>query len=126
MAKPATRGTRENVPPGIARNSLDRAVTTELAGLIRVPLSFGMDMNQWYRRVRIVVWTAGVALSVNALGWVLADIEAIRSLGNVQALLELAGDLSYGAFGLAILWAIFDPLRRRPTVPADSSGSRQV
>ena len=83
-------------------------------------------MNQWYPRGRIVVWTAGVALSVNALGWVLADIEAIRSLGNVQALLELAGDLSYGAFGLAIWWAIFDSLRRRPTVPADSSASRQV
>ena len=85
-----------------------------------------MDMIQWYRRVRIVVWTAGVAASVNALGWVLADIEAVRSLGNVQALLELAGDLSYGAFGLAIWWAIFDSLRRRATVPADSSASRQV
>ena len=85
-----------------------------------------MDINRWYRRGRIVVWTAGAALSVNALGWVLADTEVVRSLGNVQALLELAGDLSYLAFGLAIWWAIFDPLRRRPTVPDDPSAPRQI
>ena len=34
VAKPAPWGTRENVPPGIARNSLDRAVTVNLIGLL--------------------------------------------------------------------------------------------
>ncbi|MDE2980750.1 MAG: hypothetical protein OXU74_06085, partial [Gemmatimonadota bacterium] len=34
MAKPATRGTRENVPPGIARNSLGRAVTGKVHHLV--------------------------------------------------------------------------------------------
>ena len=66
---------------------------------------------------------AGVALFVNACGWVLGDTEVVHSLGNVQALLELAGELSYGAFGLAIWWAIYDSFRRRPSVPADPSGS---
>lgn len=85
-----------------------------------------MDQNGWYRRGRILGWTAGVALSVNALGWVLADIEVARTLGNVQDLLELAGDLSYGAFGLAICWALYDSLRHRQAVPADPSASRQI
>ena len=85
-----------------------------------------MDMNRWYRCGRIVVWTAGVALCVNALGWVLSDIEVVRTLGNAQALLELAGDLSYGAFGLTMWWALYDALRRRPAVPADPSASRRI
>ena len=78
-----------------------------------------MDMNRWHQKARILGWFAGVALFVNALGWVLADVEVVRSLGNVQALLELAGDLSYGAFGLAIWWAIFDSWRRGPPVHKD-------
>lgn len=73
-----------------------------------------MDMNRGHRNARIIGWTAGVALIVNAIGWVLRDIEAIRSLGNIQTLLELAGDLSYGAFGLAIWLAIYDSWFRRP------------
>jgi len=93
---------------------------------MHVPPSFGMDISRWYYKARILGWTAGVALSVNALGWVLADIEAVRSLGNVQALLELAGDLSYAAFGLAICWALYDSLRHRQAVPADPSASRQI
>lgn len=66
---------------------------------------------------------AGVALFVNACGWVLEDTEVVRSLGDVQGLLELAGELSYGAFGLAIWWAIYDSFRRRPSALADPSGS---
>lgn len=68
---------------------------------------------------QIIGWTAGVALFVNALGWVLDDIEVVRSLGNLQALLELAGDLSYGAFGLAIWWAIYNSWLRRPPTQED-------
>ena len=70
-----------------------------------------MNRNRWNRRVRVLGWTAGVALVVNALGWVLEDIASVR--GNVQVLLELAGNLSYGAFGLAICWAIYDSRYRR-------------
>ena len=33
--KPATRGTRKNVLPGIARNGLDRAVAGKLLGLLK-------------------------------------------------------------------------------------------
>ncbi len=65
---------------------------------------------------------AVVALSVNACGWVLGDTKVVRSLGNIQAPLELAGGLSYGAFGLAIWWAIYDAFRRRPSVPDDAYG----
>ncbi|MYC91246.1 MAG: hypothetical protein F4X15_07205 [Gemmatimonadetes bacterium] len=46
MAKPATRGTRENVPPGIARNSLDRAVAGKLLGLLVASLMDGEGDGQ--------------------------------------------------------------------------------
>lgn len=78
-----------------------------------------MVTNRLSRKTQIIGWTAGVALFVNALGWVLDDIEVVRSLGNLQALLELAGDLSYGAFGLAIWWAIYNSWLRRPPTQED-------
>ena len=86
---------------------------------IQVPLSCGMDMNRWDRKGRILGWVAGVALSVNAVGWVLEDVEVVRGLGNLQSLLEQAGELSYGAFGLVIWWAIFDSRPRRAPVQKD-------
>ena len=45
VAKPATRGTRENVPPGIARNSLDRAVAGKLPGLFAARLKHDEDVT---------------------------------------------------------------------------------
>ena len=45
MAKPATQGTRENVPPGIARNSLDRAVAGKLPGLFAARLKHDEDVT---------------------------------------------------------------------------------
>lgn len=39
VAKPATRGTRENVPPGIARNSLGRTIVRKLPGLLAATLT---------------------------------------------------------------------------------------
>ncbi|MXY98994.1 MAG: hypothetical protein F4Z29_15005 [Gemmatimonadetes bacterium] len=41
MAKPATRGTRENVPSGIARNPAHRAVADKLPGLVVARLKDG-------------------------------------------------------------------------------------
>jgi len=39
VAKPATRGTRENIPPGIARNSLGRTIVGKLPGLLAATLT---------------------------------------------------------------------------------------